>query len=832
MDNAQSRAHLRIIATKIDRDMRHLRSIADASPTARRRWIWELLQNGKDVHNGQGVRFLIETSAQQDKLVFKHTGKPFTADDIRFLIEQISTKDRSKNEGGVRISTGQFGTGFLSTHLLSEKVTVSGVAKEPELDYKRFSFVLDRGGFELVEIEASVEAARAAMANIDELPSLTDYDASAFNTEFTYLLSDDLSKLAATDGITDLDYCLPYTLIYTPEILELQLPGEDKFFKVVANTAVNDSPFVVHTIQVTDWLDDTVREQQILSITRDSTTVSIPISYAEGQIQVEPIPGMTPKLFCNFPLVGTELFRFPAVINNPNFEPTDARDGIYLTDADSRPNPNAESNKQVIQLAIQLFLELAEFAVQNNWGKLHNLLSFKPMTSSTEWVNSSWHRDNVVIPIRQRLIHLPIVSTDSSDARLPLKDPAGETKVLFPNGPTKEFREKLWLLTSKISSTRLPLKDEIETWNTLIWEECEHLDIKRLSEWLQGRATIENLQACLSKTEANDWIEQFYALLQSDEDMYVTIANKYSVFPNQCGKLCTSAELYQEKGEIPEVFKDVLALLDSDIRKDLASRVVPTQIGRERTRDQKIAAEKIDALVNEKSNDRKHAAKYREPFNKLLAWFGKYPKQAQGLFPSVYARRHLLYDDEQITENLEKADQLDNLMVAVGATTVEQLKDLLTKERQNYLPVTQDALASMGITNQDEWEAALKDKNLAELFAHESIPTTEMFILAQSMIKVSTKRVMEHLGTLKQYDVTNAEQLAPTVIGGILKDSVDIKIVVRPAWNGEVIIYYTAEQDVLDFEEYAELWADTGSTQQRITLGHILKKSDIRKFRI
>ena len=43
---------------------------------------------------------------------------------IVFLIEQVSTKDEAKR------STGKFGTGFLTTHLLSEIVTISGVLQD------------------------------------------------------------------------------------------------------------------------------------------------------------------------------------------------------------------------------------------------------------------------------------------------------------------------------------------------------------------------------------------------------------------------------------------------------------------------------------------------------------------------------------------------------------------------------------------------------------------------------------------------------------------------------------------------------------------------------
>lgn len=832
LEASQNKAHLRIIATKIDRDMRQLRSIADSSPTARRRWIWELLQNGKDVHNGNGIRFRIEMSPKQNELAFKHTGKPFTADDIRFLIEQISTKDRSRNELGLRKSTGQFGTGFLATHLLSERVTVFGVAKEPELDFKRFSFVLDRSGYELNAIEAAVTSAKRLISGIDKLASLTDYDAAEYNTAFVYPLDDDLAKRAAIDGLKDLEHCLPYTLTYAPEILDVHIPNLGNHYNLIATDSVPDSPFVVNTIQVSNADSGDSHEYRILSYTKDFTTISIPISYVSGQIQIEAIPDSTPKLFCDFPLVGTELFPFPAIINSSNFEPTDARDGVFLTETESRPNPNARVNRAIIERAVSLFLELAEFGVEKGWRQLYNLVNLHSMSNPTEWVDSLWHRENVVKPVRSKLLYLPIVSTDSSSSLAPLKDPNGSLKILFPSGPTKEIRDKLWLLTSKITVARLPFRQEVETWNSRVWDECEKLTVERLAEWVQGRSSKLELRKLLHVEDVSEWLADLYALIQMDEEKYDTMANKFAIFPNQNGKLCRAAELYRQEGHIPDAFKDILSLLGSDIRTDLAANETPSQIAKERLRNESFVVERISALVLEKSADRTQAERYRDPFSRLLKWFRDNESKSKALFPLIYSRKHILYDDAVIMDNLDRADQLVKLMNETGTASVEELKALLAKGQQNFLPITQEVLASMGITDVGKWEAALKDKDLAEVFSHASIPTTEMFILAQSLIENAKTRVESHLRTLQQYDLTNIEQLAPTVLGGILKDGVEIQIVVRPALNGEVIIYYSAEQDVLDFEENSELWADTGSIPQRVTLGHILKKSEIRKFRI
>ena len=165
--------------------------------------------------------------------------------------------------------------------------------------------------------------------------------------------------------------------------------------------------------------------------------------------------------------------------------------------------------------------------------------------------------------------------------------------------------------------------------------------------------------------------------------------------------------------------------------------------------------------------------------------------------------------------------------------TVDELHTVIEKQigGPKLLPVTEEIIASLGIKNVDEWRKALEDKNLAALFAHESTPTTDMFVYAQSIIQTAKESVIAHLKTLDEYDVDDFQETATTILAGIKHNGRDVQIVVRPAYDGTVIIYYQSEQDVLDYEDY-ELWVDTGTGVRRITFGHILKTTEIRRFPI
>src|SRR5260370_4243684 len=106
------------------------------------------------------------------------------------------------------------------------------------------------------------------------------------------------------------------------------------------------------------------------------------------------------------------------------------------------------------------------------------------------------------------------------------------------------------------------------------------------------------------------------------------------------------------------------------------------------------------------------------------------------------------------------------------------------------LPLTQQIIASLGITSIEEWTKALEDKNLAALFSHESTPTQDMFVFAQSLIQKAKASVIAHLLTLSEYDLSELDETAVTVLAGIKKDGREVSIVVRPAYDKTVIIYY------------------------------------------
>jgi hypothetical protein len=372
---------------------------------------------------------------------------------------------------------------------------------------------------------------------------------------------------------------------------------------------------------------------------------------------------------------------------------------------------------------------------------------------------------------------------------------------------------------------------DVEAWHDLIWEDCGKLTVGKLAEFVESEGSIETLSPKLSGKNVYEWLNEFYALLKLDESEYDSLINRRRLFPNQNGEFRKKAELHRDVGDIEPAFKDILGLLGNDLRDHLLATEIDVDVDDLEQRDRVYVVKEITAEVQEKTADREVAKSFRKAFAKLLQWFRENGAIANSLFPVLYRRKHLLYDDDEILDNIERAEQLSELLAEYNVGSVQELRNALGKQAgtPQLLPVTQEIIATMGITSVEEWAAALKDKDLALLFSHKSTPTTDMFLYAQSLIQQAKARIIDYLQGLSDYDLDEIDETAPTVLAGIRKNGRPLMIVARPAYDGEVIIYYGSERDVLDFED-SELWVDDGQKARKVTLGHLLKTTQIRRF--
>jgi hypothetical protein len=403
-------------------------------------------------------------------------------------------------------------------------------------------------------------------------------------------------------------------------------------------------------------------------------------------------------------------------------------------------------------------------------------------------------------------------------------------------------------------------EEDLNSWVDITWESLNKISYTELISDIAARINMTGLMNQLGKDEFDtfNWYNEVLKFLIKDENN-LPLFDKYAAIPNKNGEFLLKSKLHIDKIKDDDLI-EVLKLLGDDWNDLLLHDSVSS--GKYFVKEKKDIAHKITENLRNISKDNLNAIR---AISILTEWFDYHAEEGPQLFPDNYRNRAELFlntiDDKdslyklmrsktnlsdlskvaevmdnnpKLVENIELTKELYELMNQLNVTDLEQLKDALAGRRQpnSLLPVTEEILVNMGITSVDEWKAAIKDKDLSVLFSHEKTPTTDMFMYVQTLIAKAKEAIISHLKTLDNYNLSELDtSTAPTILAGILKDDIPISIVARPAYNGEVIIYYGSERDILDFEP-SELWIDDGVKPRKISLGHLLKKAQIVKFPI
>ena len=520
---------------------------------------------------------------------FKHSGRHFSSEDITFLIEQTSSKSRLKDTAeSVRIMiqqtshkdepedesddvTGQFGTGFLTTHLLSEIVDLQGVVKDDGLPYRQFHVTLDRSGSDLEEVIASVQITLEQLKAIEGFEDYKDYKDGQLNTTFIYQLNQDGIDTAIT-GIEDLKACLPFTLAFLSSISNVLVKHENRAFRVLGKQPLthNVDEYKSSMIEIEEKIDQEFYTLKLIKIGGSTCAISLPVFLENGTIHLAAMKShKTPRLFCSFPLIGTEDFGIPFVINSPRFQINEERDGIILTDKDTEA---AKINKVIVEAAVSYYLELIDHAATQGWKNLYQLADLS-VPSQRKWLSIDWYKDNILKPIQNKIYTAPLVEMEDG-SRIPLKQ--GKVAANIPFDTRVEIREGIWDLVHGVDYFKPPAKRDIHFWYKIfknkIWDKAHHLDISNLTKHIiQKGTTLTELGQNFDIHEPIEWLNQYFGLLQLAEEKPLEFLNDgdYKLLPNQRGEFCLPNTL-QNDGGIEDALKDIGDHLGKDYYGKLA----------------------------------------------------------------------------------------------------------------------------------------------------------------------------------------------------------------------------------------------------------------------
>ena len=280
------------------------------------RWIWELLQNARDAAL-PGSPLHIRLCINEEQLTFQHNGTAFNTDQVAHLIHHGSTK--YSEEGQI----GRFGTGFLSTHIISKAPRISGRLT----DGRGFAFVLDRRGHTPKDLSESMDRSSKefvrSVLDGSENSALTDY-----STRYDYPLTADV-RHAAQQGVESLETYAPYVLAFNHEIgsIEIVREGQHRLYRCQPSEPLDrglaKAPGGKATVTPVDVHSSSGEQPAsflIAVVAEAAVTVAVAAKRVGDSYEVQFGP-QVPRLFMAFPLFGTEGIGFPGVINSRSFGP-------------------------------------------------------------------------------------------------------------------------------------------------------------------------------------------------------------------------------------------------------------------------------------------------------------------------------------------------------------------------------------------------------------------------------------------------------------------------------------------------------------------------------
>ncbi len=535
-------------ANKILQFINRIRNESDVNQA--RRFLIELMQNARDLAykkpDGTPEPVSICIRLSDTELEFSHNGKVFSVKDILSIIYQVSSK--KPGEG-----IGQFGTGFMSTYQLSERVELTSYLKNDDNPYLPFTVCLDRSGLNKEEILDAIERAMAQLMAADQAEGIPDeeFDLTGYNTSFLYHLDQERSREIARIGMEDLDHTILYTLLFSPQIRAVELIYETDFRRERI-IYTNGTPVELgNGLYSMEFLQgDRTRHLVYQSAGEGAERITVACEYSDGQIL--PIGEQTPKLYIDFPLIGAEQFPFPTVINCRALCPNEPRSGISLVD-----NPNSHDalrNKELMKQAVVLYGQFLHNLVEQDFGSLQNAVAMPVCPENKEW-SAQWVRARLYNGCLGCMKREPIFPTRIGKRSL------AEGKLCLIRERNEEQRKAVQELAEPFKDLLVPVDDT--DWDlALVGYELEKDKWISLERLLQNAEHNAKYRLDTARQDVLSWVGRLYrAAMEAPVLANEIMAGTHPVFLDQeygRSEQFTLKRFFEVKvdPDIPECLKD------------------------------------------------------------------------------------------------------------------------------------------------------------------------------------------------------------------------------------------------------------------------------------
>ncbi|RKE04445.1 sacsin N-terminal ATP-binding-like domain-containing protein [Marinifilum flexuosum] len=584
-----------------DKVIEKLDGVREERTKSRRRWIWELMQNAKDVPNKYEM-VSIEINLAEDLFQFKHNGDPFQVGNITGLIQQVSFGKPSNNSN--RRITGKFGTGFITTHLLSDVVEVEGVVEKEPLPPKKFKIRLNRKGETSEDLIPAIKTELEKLNEIEKFEPLDEYhikrDEIDKPTIFSYPLQDEESKKAAIIGVEDLANTLPQTLIFVNDQLKAvsvndSINGQKIKYERVRFDEIecfNENEVIIYATVIKETNGD-AEEFNFIVFRNEEIDLAIRVSDFETKKVL--INEKSPRLFRDFPLVGSEKFQFPFLLNGTKFHPTEKRDNILLEGNENKPT----TNRRIVEYTIDKVKIFVEWLIKKEAQNLSSIANSRIPESISEESVEKWYKTNIQKNYRNFLLQQPIVETGNGNLSL-------QSAIIPKVSGSNEVNEEFWEIVSEFyGKDRLCRKEHLKNWHKYIgpsdeidtWEDDIYFTLEDLLKQIQVNKKLDEIKikGDLSNIE---WLNKVYSFIikLKQTDFF----NAYKIFPTISGILKSFDDdlFVEEVNEIPDHFISIYKKLNSDWNDILIHRGIINIDSSRASKSTKDISTEINKILN------------------------------------------------------------------------------------------------------------------------------------------------------------------------------------------------------------------------------------------
>ena len=677
----------------------HIRDLENKSTIHGKRWFWELLQNAKDTVGNANEEVKVIVEVNENNLIFKHTGNKFSEKEILHLILHGSTKKDDETK------TGKFGTGFMTTHLLSKKVWIKGELK----DAKNFNFCLDRAGSNPNELEKNLAN---SLNNLKQSFSQKTEQTDDYHTQFTYIDISNKKEEIINPVLENLKEILPFVLATNDKIEEVKIINDDTNF----------------TLKKTDTTNKEGNFKTVTVSTDENETLKILCFYSEPKInykkenkeikekikliisielnnndEIKEIDAKIPRFFYDFPLFSTEKFHIPFVINSLDLIPETEREGIYLTTSET---PDIFKNKAILHKVFENYITLLQFSIRKNYKNIHFLVNFKMPEPDLDGI---WYKNELIKKFIKHIFKEKIAFSNKNSL-IALEN------AIIPYTTSDEIEPTFWEICETIYPEKIISKDLQSSWKKIVdnWREFfdendEFLFVCKIDDIADLIGKTENLEGLSKEYFSNDkdkaieWLNKFLSVVIDGEELN-TLKNK--IILNQNNTFVEKNLNLKIDNGIDEDLKTIFQLLDKDIKYKL----INTQ----------ITAFKDEDIFQEVENE----TVYDSAIGKVKN-IGEYSKDKMKL--SLIMLRYLIKN--------EKLNDIDGLPVFVKPKDNNHIVHKLSHSNKLLAPI-------------ENWDEEYRD--FSELFNDEHILSLscDNFKLSKEEIDILEKQGYIYLNPL------------------------------------------------------------------------------------